>query len=142
MKDAAKLPIAGLGQVRFGGHGERLGIAYHAHGPDWVDLILPYHSDLIGDPDTGVLASGPIVALVDMATSLSVWVKRGRFVMQATLDLRLDYLRGARPGHAVIGHGECYAIKRSINFVRGIAHDGDPDDPIAHVAGTYMNLDA
>lgn len=30
---------------------------------------------------------------------------------------------------------------RSIGFVRGQAHDGDPDDPIAHVAGTFMFLD-
>lgn len=142
MKDASKLPIANLGDIRFGGHGSRLGIAYRAHGDDWVDLVLPYHPDLIGDVDTGVIASGPIVALVDVATSLAIWVKRGRFVAQATLDLRLDYLRAARPGHEVIGHGECYAIKRSISFVRGIAHDGDPADPIAHVAGTYMNLDS
>ncbi|NWM98555.1 phenylacetic acid degradation protein, partial [Escherichia coli] len=26
----------------------------------------------------------------------------------------------------------------SIAFVRGQAHDGDPGDPVAHVAGTFM----
>lgn len=140
--DITKLPIAGLGKVTFGGHGGRIGIAYRAHGDDWVEMTLPYREDMIGDPELGVLASGPIVALMDMATSLSIWVKRGRFLPQATLDLRVDYLRAARPGRDVIGRGECYALKRSISFIRGIAHDGDPDDPIAHVAGTYMNLDA
>lgn len=120
------------------GHGGRLGIVYHAQGPDWVELRLPYNSALIGDPDSGVLASGPIIALMDMATSMAVWLKRGAFVPHATLDLRVDYLRPARPGLAVIGHGECYRLTRTISFVRGQAHDGDPDDPLAHVAGTFM----
>ncbi len=38
----------------------------------------------------------------------------------------------------MIGRGECYRITRSIAFVRGQAHDGDPGDPLAHVAGTFM----
>jgi uncharacterized protein (TIGR00369 family) len=122
----------------FGGHGGRLGIAYYAHGADWCELQLPYHPDLVGDEASGVLASGPIITLMDMATSFSVWLKRGQFVPHATLDLRVDYLRPARPGQAVIGRGECYRITRAISFIRGQAHDGDPADPLAHVAGTFM----
>jgi uncharacterized protein (TIGR00369 family) len=122
----------------FGGHGGRLGIAYHAHGPDWAELALPWREDLVGDPETGVLASGPIIALMDMATSFSVWLKRARFVAHATMDLRVDYLRPAAPGRTVIGHGECYRLTRSLSFVRGTAHDGDPADPLAHVAGAFM----
>ncbi len=120
------------------GHSARIGAQYHAHGPDWVELALPYDPALIGDPETGVIASGPILTMMDMATSLSVWLKLGTFRPHATLDLRIDYLRPATPGKTVIGHGECYRITRSISFIRGQAHDGDPDDPIAHVAGTYM----
>lgn len=126
----------------FGGHGGRLGIAYHDHGPDWVELALPWHADLVGDPDRDVLASGPIIALMDMATSFSVWQKKGAFVPHATLDLRIDYLRPATPGATVIGRGECYRLTRAISFIRGQAHDGDPADPIAHVAGTFMNVEA
>lgn len=122
----------------FGGHGGRLGIRYHAHGADWVELSLPWHADLVGDPDSGVLASGPIITLMDMATSFAVWQKRETFVAHATLDLRVDYLRPARPGRTVIGRGECYHLTRAISFVRGQAHDGDPADPLAHVAGTFM----
>lgn len=122
----------------FGGHGGRLGIRYHAHGVDWAELALPWHVDLVGDDETGVLASGPIVALMDMATSFSVWIKRGAFVPHATLDLRIDYLRAAKPGATVIGRGECHRLTRAISFVRGSAHDGDSTDPLAHVAGTFM----
>ncbi|MEG3181713.1 PaaI family thioesterase [Sphingomonas sp. LT1P40] len=123
---------------RIGGHGDTLGIAYRDHGPDWCALGLPFRADLIGDVERGVLASGPIIALLDMATSVAVWMKRGGFLPHATLDLRVDYLRPATAGREVIGRGECYRITRSIAFVRGLAHDGDPDDPVAHVAGTFM----
>ncbi len=92
----------------------------------------------MGDPARGVIASGPIVALLDMATSVGVWMKRGGFLPHATLDLRVDYLRPATPRRDVIGRGECYRVTRSVAFVRGIAHDGDPEDPVAHVAGTFM----
>lgn len=133
-------PSAALRQRR--GHTPRLGMRYRAHGADWVELALPFSPDLVGDPDRGVLASGPIVALMDVATSLAVWTRRGAFVPHATLDLRVDYLRPAVSGRTVIGRGECYRLTRSISFIRGQAHDGDSDDPIAHVAGTYMNLEA
>jgi uncharacterized protein (TIGR00369 family) len=126
---------------RFGGHGGRLGLVYHDHGDDWAELALPYHADLIGDEASGVIASGPILALMDMATSIGVWLKLDAFKSHATLDLRIDYLRPARPGHTVIGRGECYRITRSIAFVRGQAHDGDPNDPLAHVAGTFMAVE-
>lgn len=122
----------------FGGHGGRLGLAYHDHGADWVELALPYAETLVGDPDTGVIASGPIVTMMDTATSLAVWVKLDRFVHQATLDLRVDYLRPARPGRTVIGRGECIRLTRSVAFVRGVAYDEAIEDPLAQVAGTFM----
>ena len=135
---------SGPAGAQFGGHGNRLGITFHASGGDWAELALPYREELVGGigdgPAAGVLASGPIIALMDMATSLAVWIRRGGFVPHATLDLRVDHLRAAVPGRAVIGRGECYRLARSISFVRGQAHDGDPADPIAHFAGTYMNL--
>ncbi len=120
------------------GHAGLLGIEYHDHGADWAELMLPYNPRLIGDPESGVIASGPILTMMDMATSLAVWIKLGRFRPHATLDLRIDYLRPATPDKTVYGRGECYRITRTISFIRGTAHDGDPADPLAHVAGTFM----
>lgn len=131
-------PLALIGMMARNGHNRLLGVGYHAHGADWVELSLPYQERLASDAASGILASGPIVTLMDMATSLSIWLKRGVFQPQATLDLRIDYLRPATPGRTVIGRGECYRLTKSIAFVRGQAHDGDPDRPVAHVAGTYM----
>jgi acyl-coenzyme A thioesterase PaaI-like protein len=42
------------------------------------------------------------------------------------------------PGRRIVGRGECYRTTRSIGFVRGLAHDGDEADPVAHVTGTFM----
>jgi len=85
----------------FGGHGRHLGLEYQAHGPDWAELALPYDARMIGDPASGVIASGPIVAMMDLATSLAVWLKRGNFEAHVTLDLRVDYLRPAVPANVI-----------------------------------------
>jgi uncharacterized protein (TIGR00369 family) len=130
-----------LDYVRRVGHGGALGIAYRAHGEDWAELSLPYDPRLVGMPDSGIIASGPIISLMDMATSIAIWVRLGRFRHQATLDLRVDYLRPAVPGRTIVGRGECYGVTKSIGFVRGIAHDGDAADPVAHVGGTFMFTD-
>ncbi len=119
-------------------HLSALGIGFVQSGPDWAELQMPYAPQLVAYPDTGVIASGAIFSLMDSAAGFSVLVKRGRLEPHATLDLRCDYLRPAVPGKTVIGRAECYKITRRVAFVRGIAHDGEPDHPIAHVAGTFM----
>ena len=134
-------PVRFMRYVRQVGHGGALGIDYVAHGEDWAELSLPYDEKLVGMPTAGIIASGPIISLMDMATSVAIWIKLDRFRHQATLDLRVDYLRTATPGRPVIGRGECYAVTRSIAFVRGVAHDGDAADPVAHVTGTFMFTD-
>ena len=130
-----------MSYVRQVGHGGALGIAYHDHGEDWAELSLPYAEQLIGVAESGIIASGPIISLMDMATSIAIWIRLGMFRHQATLDLRVDYLRPARPGETIIGRGECYGVTKSVGFVRGLAHDGDPNDPVAHVSGTFMFTD-
>jgi uncharacterized protein (TIGR00369 family) len=134
-------PTAFIAEYGGASHNGLVGSRYVAHGEDWVELAIPYDPRLVADEASGVLASGPIVALMDMAASMAIWVRKGAFAPHATLDLRVDYLRPAIPGRTVIGRGECYRLTRHVSFVRGQAHDGDPADPVAHVAGTYMNLD-
>lgn len=140
-RDAPFDPKLFMSYVRRVGHGGALGIDYHDHGPDWAELALPYDEKLVGMVESGIIASGPIVSLMDMATSLAIWLRLGRFRHQATMDLRVDYLRPATPQRTIYGRGECYRTTRSIGFVRGLAHDGDPADPVAHVSGTFMFTD-
>lgn len=131
-------PVALIKMLAGNGHNRLIGTKYHAHGEDWCELALPYSKALVSDVGTGILASGPILTVMDMVTSMSIWLKTRTFQPQATLDLRIDYLRPATPGKTVIGRGQCYHVTRSIAFVRGQAHDGNPDRLIANVTGTYF----
>jgi uncharacterized protein (TIGR00369 family) len=120
------------------GHGMALGLEYRASGDNWMELCLPWREELVGVPETGVLASGAIVSLIDTASGGSVWMTLGHFVPIVTLDLRLDYMRPALKGQTVIARCECVKLTRQIAFIRGVAHGGDPERPIAHSAATFM----
>ncbi|KUO57531.1 MAG: phenylacetic acid degradation protein [Sphingomonadales bacterium BRH_c42] len=122
------------------GHSGWLGLRYSSHGANWVELELPWREDLLGEEDRHVLASGPIISLLDMASGMSIWTARKVFTPIATLDLRVDYQRPARERGAVLGRVECYRFTRSAAFVRGIAHDGDAADPVATMAGVFMTI--
>ena len=115
---------------RTSGHSAEMGQRHVAHGEDWAELAFDY------DPSFtmvsgGVLASGPIISLIDSASGLSILVKIKRIRPMATLDLRIDYLRAAPPGRAITARATCYRVTRQVAFVRCVAHDGDPDDLVA-----------
>ncbi len=122
------------------GHSGWLGLQYSTHGPDWVELELPWREDLLGDEERHVLASGPIVSMLDMASGMSIWTANGDLAAVATLDLRVDYQRPARERSSVFGRVQCYRSTRSAHFVRGTAHDGDPDDPVATMTAVFMSI--
>lgn len=122
------------------GHSGWLGLRYATHGDDWVELELPWREDLLGDDGRKVLASGPILSLMDMASGLAIWKAMDRFEAIATLDLRVDYVRPAREGASVFGRSQCYRVTRSAAFVRGVAHDGDSSDPVAHIQAVFMKI--
>jgi uncharacterized protein (TIGR00369 family) len=141
MNDQAKFDAVEAGKFFFrGGHPGWLGLEYARHGDNWVELKLPWREDLLGEADRPFLASGPIVSLMDMASGMSIWQTTGVFTPVATLDLRVDYQRPARERSAVWGRVECYRVTRSAAFVRGIAHDGDENDTVAHIAGVFMQV--
>lgn len=75
-----------------------------------------------------------------MASGMAIWNTKKIFAPIATLDLRVDYQRPAKERSAVWGRVECYRLTRSAAFVRGIAHDGDRDDPVATMAGVFMTI--
>lgn len=148
MTEAGQTPLADQGKafdpasffeaIRHHGHGGLLGMRYESHGDDWVELCLPWREDLVGVPETGLLASGAVISLIDLAGGVSVWLKRGKFVADATLDLRIDYLRPSLKGQTLFARCRCIKLTRQIAFVEGVAHVGDRDDPIARAALTFM----
>jgi uncharacterized protein (TIGR00369 family) len=120
------------------GHGRALGMEFRSSGANWAEIALPWREQLVGVPETGVLASGAIVSLIDTSSGMAAWVTLDRFSPLVTLDLRLDYLRPAARGETIVARCECTKITRRIAFVSGVAHGGDPDRPIARSVGTFM----
>ena len=138
LKSSAFDPARFFELARRVGHGRALGLEYRGSGPNWMELCLPWREELVGVPETSVLASGAIVSLIDTASGGSVWMKLGHFVPIVTVDLRLDYMRPAIKCETVIARCECVKLTRQIAFVRGIAHGGDEAHPIAQSAATFM----
>jgi uncharacterized protein (TIGR00369 family) len=122
------------------GHNALLGHRYHAHSPDWVELLMPWQETLVGDEVSGAFASGPIMALMDNAAGTSAWLKRGGYLPQVTIDLKIDYLRPTTRGRSLICRCECYRLTRSIAFTRGVTYEESPSDPASHVTATFMLL--
>jgi uncharacterized protein (TIGR00369 family) len=119
-------------------HSRALSLEFRDSGENWAELALPWREELVGVPETGVLASGAIVSLIDTASGTSVWVTLDRFTPIVTVDLRLDYLRPAAKGETIVARCECVKLTRRIAFVRGVAHGGDERRPIALSAATFM----
>lgn len=132
------------GMRQFVPHNRELGLEVldfrHRTGEVW--MRLPYAERLVGDPDVGLLHGGAVTSLMDAACGMAVMVRIGQGAAIATLDLRIDYLKPAAAGRDVIAHTECFKLTRSVAFVRGVAHSGDADDPVAAVAASFMRKDA
>lgn len=122
------------------GHNALLGIRYHAHASDWLELEMPWQGQLVGDTAAGSFASGPIMTLMDNTAGASIYLKRGGYLPQVTLDLRVDYLRETVRDAPLICRCECFNMAPSIAFTRGIAYQGSSDDPVCHVAASFMLL--
>jgi uncharacterized protein (TIGR00369 family) len=119
-------------------HNKALGMKILDMKPREALFELPYDQKLIGNPDTGVIHGGAITALLDGASGAAVFAALVNFVPIATLDLRIDYLRPAEAGRAVLAKATCYKLAKNVAFTRAVAYHDDPDDPIAHSVGTFM----
>jgi len=119
-------------------HPAALGFRLAATDEDGVTLAVPWRADLVGDETGLILAGGVVSSLLDHACGMAVWTALDAFRPIATLDMRIDYLRSAVPEREVFARARCFRLTRSIAFVRGIAHDGDAEDPVAAVQAAFM----
>ncbi|WP_309612118.1 PaaI family thioesterase, partial [Sphingomonas sp.] len=117
-------PVGFFKVLQHHGHAGLLGMRYESNGEDWVEISLPWREELVGVPEAGLLASGAVISLIDLAGGVSVWLKRGKFVADATLDLRIDYLRPSLKGQKLYARCRCIKLTRQIAFVEGFAHVG------------------
>ncbi len=119
-------------------HSVALGLEMLEQAVGRARMRLPYHPQLVGNPETGILHGGAITALLDACSGAAVFLALPRPMFIATLDLRIDYLQPATPQRDVIAEIECYHRTRNVAFVRGFAYHDRIEDPIAAAAGSFM----
>ncbi|MEZ5995180.1 MAG: PaaI family thioesterase [Hyphomonadaceae bacterium] len=123
---------------QFTPHARALGIEVTKVEPARIWGRAPYRDDLVGDPETGVIAGGVITTFLDQLCGAAAVAAMETPTTVATIDLRIDYMRPAAPGKDVLAEAHCYKLGRSIAFVRAVAYDETPDNPVAHVAAAFM----
>ncbi len=118
-------------------HSQALGMTLTDITEGTATITMPYADHLIGDPRTGVIASGAVSALMDTCCGAAVIAHPENAGGTATIDLRIDYMRAATPGQTVTTTATCYHVTRSVAFVRATAFDDDRDNPVATATGAF-----
>ena len=133
LRDAARHMVETVPQA------SALGFKLISVEPSRGSIFTPWREELVGDPDTGVIAGGVITALLDHVCGLAVTSRslEGGFLSTATLDLRIDYMRPATPGQAITARATCHHVTRSVAFIRVTACDADETRPVAQGTGTF-----
>jgi uncharacterized protein (TIGR00369 family) len=101
-------------------------------------IAAAWREDLVGDPDTGVIAGGVVTSLLDHTCGLAITSLATGPFSTATLDLRIDYMRAAAPRAGVTAEAHCYKLTRTIAFVRAEAWDVDRSDLIATAQAAFV----
>jgi len=120
------------------GHHALLGIFHVDNGPDWAELACPFSAGFLMDAGSGLVSSGPVISLIDAAAGAAIIARTRRWEPMATLDLRVDYLRAARPECTLHARATCHRVTRRVAFTRCEVHDGDPANPVAFAAASFF----
>ena len=119
-------------------HAAALGMTLVAMEKGRGVMETPWREELVGDPETGVIASGVVTALLDHTCGLAINSAAETPMPIATLDLRIDYMRPAAPRTGLTCEAQCYRLTRSIGFVRAEAWDVDRADLVATAQAAFM----
>ena len=116
-----------------------LGLTLDRLGNGEATMTMPYQKKLIGDPKSGVIHGGVVTTLLDSCCGAAVMTAGNPKTSTATIDLRIDYMRPAKPESIIIAEAMCYRVTNSVVFVRANAQDGSKKTPIATATGAFTS---
>ena len=122
------------------GHFQALGMSVLPIEHGKLSLLLPYSDRIVGNPETGVVHGGCLTALLDTVCGLAAATALDDLCLCPTIDLRIDYMRSAKPGETIIGEAEAIRITPSVIFTQGIAHQGDLENPVARCSANFLRM--
>jgi uncharacterized protein (TIGR00369 family) len=120
------------------GHCSALNIDMVGCGVGWAEMSLAPTAQLIGDPISGALHTGPITTLLDSALGIAASVSLNRMGFAPTIDLRVDHLRVANSCDLLVARGEIVHLTRNILFAKGVVTQNDVQ--IAVAVGNFVRL--
>ncbi len=118
-------------------HHHHLGLQMIRCSEGQVVIDLPYSPMLAVSADEQSIHQGAIITLIDTACGSVVPTLQKDFRRTATLDLRVDFFRPARPRATVRCQAQCLDFGSDLAFVRASVHDGDTGQAIAVASGTF-----
>jgi uncharacterized protein (TIGR00369 family) len=142
MSEDATTPLPYADQLeqmmRWTPQGRALGLELVSVEGKTVRVKAPYRSELVGDPETGVVAGGVITTVLDQLCGMATVLAMSEPSTVATIDLRIDYMRAAIPGRDILAEATCRKLGRNVAFVHATAFEDEPDNPIANATAAFM----
>jgi len=107
-----------------------------------LQMCLPYSEQIIGNPADGVVAGGSLTTLMDTACGTAVFVALPGNELCPTLDLRVDYMKSARPGSDLFAEARVVRVTSSVVFTRCDVFqqlDGEREE-VARCTANFMRI--
>jgi len=122
-------------------HFSSVGLKVLAIQSGWASLCFESAEHLVGNPVTGGVATGPVIALLDTCCAMAAATVGDKIRLSPTLDLRVDFLGPAKPNLTVYAEAKAYRDSRFVIFTEGFAFQDDKDLPIARCTVNFTPID-
>lgn len=122
-------------------HTREFGVDVIEAGIDGVRLSLPWHEDLLGDPEHGLVHGGVLTMLLDTVCGAAVLPALPSPEVCPTLDLRVDHYRPALQGQVLIAEARAVSVSNSVVFTEGLIWQ-TRRQPVARGIANFVRLGA
>lgn len=107
-----------------------------------VVMKLPYAEQIIGNPMKGIVHGGALTTLMDTACGTAVFAVLPDFELCPTLDLRVDYMKAAKPGLDLLCRAKVTRVSGNVVFTDGEVFEQGTKRLVAKCSAAFMRIGA